>query len=74
MSSIPLNMRFGHELVEELDSARGSEGRSTFVKRALIAYLRQLKIANMCEWGKKTAQRDTAFAEELMVADATIPE
>ena len=74
MSSIPVNMRFSHELVEELDSARGSEGRSTFVKRALNAYLRQLKIANMCEWGKKTAQRDAALAEELMVADATIPE
>ena len=74
MSSIPVNMRFSSELIEELDSVRGSEGRSTFVKRALRAYLRQQKIANMCEWGKKAAQEDAALAEELMVADAAIPE
>ena len=74
MSSIPVNIRFDHKLIEELDAVRGSEGRSTVVKRALGDYLRRRKIADMCEWGKKTAQRDAALAEELMVADAQIPE
>ncbi len=74
MSSIPVNIRFGRQLIEELDATRGSEGRSTVIKRALSDYLRRRKIAEMCEWGRKTAERDAALAEELMVADAPIPE
>ena len=74
MSSIPVNVRFSSQLIEELDAVRGSEGRSTVVKRALREYLRRRKIADMCAWGKKTAQRDVVSAEELMVADAPIPE
>ena len=74
MSSIPVNVRFSRQLIEELDAVRGSEGRSTVVKRALSEYLRQRKIADMCAWGKKTAQRDAALAEELMVTDTPIPE
>ncbi len=74
MSSIPVNVRFGRQLIEELDAVRGSEGRSTIIKRALSDYLRRRKIADMCAWGKKTARKDTALAEELMAADAPIPE
>ncbi len=74
MSSIPVNVRFSRAVIEELDAVRGDEGRSTVVKRALKDYLRSRKIADMCEWGKRTAERDAALAEELMVADALIPE
>lgn len=75
MSSIALNIRFSPEQVAALDSARGNEGRGTFLKRALEAYLRQRKIANMCEWAAKTAAEDNQIAESLLDSlDGPIPE
>lgn len=48
--------------------------RKCVVQKVARAMERRRKIADMCEWAKRTAQRDAALSEELMVADTPIPE
>lgn len=67
--------RFGLDLVNEVDEARGEETRSSFIETAVRQLLRARKLSAMCDWAQRTAAEDAQMAEVLLDSlDGPIPE